>query len=306
MALTAFPNGVSSFGVPVMGGVSIPTSTGNYFFVDSGAGTDSAATSSGFGKSPDRPFATIDFAIGQCSDNNGDIIVVMPGHTEALSGASAITVDVAGVQIIGLGTGNSRPALTWETAATTIVVSSASCRISNFRLITGAEEVVVGIDVNAAGFVFDNNRMGEQDADSDEFLRCIDLATATDAVIRDNFFFAPSGDEANEFINLDTSHRFICVNNFMCGDLDDAAIMDSNTASADILIAYNLVVNTASSGGAAIDLDTACTGMIAYNGLAELGTGLAGLDPGSCMTIENYIVNAVDEHGAIVPAATST
>ena len=54
--------------------------TGNVFFVMTG-GTDSA----GYGLHPDRPFATVDFAIGQCTANQGDVIYVMPGYTETIT-----------------------------------------------------------------------------------------------------------------------------------------------------------------------------------------------------------------------------
>ena len=101
--LTNYPNGITSFGVPVMGGgVEIPASTGNYFFVHSGTGSDAYD-----GKNPkvvDRssgPFATVDYAIGKCTASNGDVVIVMPGHAETLT--AAVTVDVAGVQVIGLG-----------------------------------------------------------------------------------------------------------------------------------------------------------------------------------------------------------
>ncbi len=67
MGLTAFPNGISSMGVPVVG----PT-TGNVFFVDSGSGTRADDTS--HGRDSTKPFSTVDFAIGQCTASNGDII----------------------------------------------------------------------------------------------------------------------------------------------------------------------------------------------------------------------------------------
>ena len=59
---------------------------GDIFFVDSGAAT--AADSAGAGRSPDAPFATIDYAIGQCAANNGDVIYVMPGHTDLSPGVT--------------------------------------------------------------------------------------------------------------------------------------------------------------------------------------------------------------------------
>ncbi len=77
---------------------------GDIFFVHSGTGTDGA----GYGQNPDSPVATIDYAIGLCTDSKGDVIYVMPGHNEGLGNAQ-IAVDVAGISIIGLGRGSAAP-----------------------------------------------------------------------------------------------------------------------------------------------------------------------------------------------------
>ena len=66
MALTKFPNGVSSFGVPQVGAAVIPvTLTGTYFFVRSTTGS-----SSNPGTSPDAPLATVQQAINFVSSQS--------------------------------------------------------------------------------------------------------------------------------------------------------------------------------------------------------------------------------------------
>ena len=110
MGVTNFPNGVSSFGVTVLGGgVDIPATTGTYFFVDSSTGSNSYN-----GLDKNHPVATIDYAVGLCTANKGDIILVMPGHNEAITAATSLVVDVAGIQIIGLGVNQSRPMLDFD------------------------------------------------------------------------------------------------------------------------------------------------------------------------------------------------
>jgi hypothetical protein len=64
-----------------------------------------------------RPFATIDYAVGKCTANRGDIIMVMPGHSETISSATSLVFDVAGVAVIGLGTGSLRPDLNFSNTA---------------------------------------------------------------------------------------------------------------------------------------------------------------------------------------------
>src|SRR3990172_3618867 len=108
MTITPFPNGVSSFGVPVLGGGTIVT-TGKIWFVDSVTGGNGNS-----GKDPQHALATIDYAVGLCTANKGDYIIVMPGHNEAIISATSLVSDVEGVAIQGLGVGRSRPTLDFD------------------------------------------------------------------------------------------------------------------------------------------------------------------------------------------------
>lgn len=73
-----------------------------------------------------RFYTTIDSAINNCVANRGDKIIVLPGHTETLSSATALNLDVAGITIEGMGTGTLRPTLTLDTATTTTIPVSAN------------------------------------------------------------------------------------------------------------------------------------------------------------------------------------
>ena len=102
MRLTNFPNGVSSFGVPIFGGGNVPI-FGNVYCVD---GTNGSDDNHG---SVDNPFATIQKAITfQIANTSGlgDVIYIMPGTyaetvyapsmtSVALVGASADSVIIA-------------------------------------------------------------------------------------------------------------------------------------------------------------------------------------------------------------------
>jgi hypothetical protein len=82
MALTNFPNGISSFGVPLMGGGGIPAVAGNVIFVDYGAGDDGRSIKS---NSAARPFKTIDKAYSLATTNKDDLIVLMGNSTHTLT-----------------------------------------------------------------------------------------------------------------------------------------------------------------------------------------------------------------------------
>src|SRR3990167_6616020 len=89
-------------GAPVIpGGGDLPLAT-RYFYVDSVSGSNS------FDGSWDSPYATFDFAVGKCTANKGDTIVLKQGHAETIIAAGGVTVDVAGINVVGLGVGDRK------------------------------------------------------------------------------------------------------------------------------------------------------------------------------------------------------
>lgn len=142
--LTSFPagfaGGVSLRGVPVA--MSHP---GKVFWVHSGTGSNNNKGTF------DRPFSTIDYAIGRCTANKGDIIFVKPGHTETVTAAGGIAVDVAGIAIIGLGRGSLRPTVNFTTVVgADMNIDAANVTISNMLFTGGIDALTGPIDINAA------------------------------------------------------------------------------------------------------------------------------------------------------------
>jgi len=130
---SGFLNGVTIRGVPIT-----QTHPGRVYHVNNSsvlapggvAGVDQGAGAY------TRPFKTIDFAVGRCQASAGDIIMVMPGHAETISDATSLLLDVAGIAIIGLGSGSLRPTITLDTANTaTIPVSADNILIYNVKFV---------------------------------------------------------------------------------------------------------------------------------------------------------------------------
>jgi hypothetical protein len=141
-----FPNGIASYGIPVLPG--LPPTTGSVFFVHSGTGSDGNS-----GKTPTRPLSTLDAAVGKCTADKGDLIIVMPGHTESITAAGGLDLDVAGITIIGLGAGSLRPTFTFSTAVgADMDVDAANITIRNLLFLGGIDALTGPIDVNAADF----------------------------------------------------------------------------------------------------------------------------------------------------------
>ena len=135
-----FANGITLRGLPIQ-----VTHPGEVFWVSSSAGGN------GNRGTFQKPFATIDYAIGRCVAGRGDILFVKPGHAENVSVAAAIAADVAGVAIIGLGVGTSMPTLSWTAAAATITVTAANISFINMRFVANFADVVTMFSVSAAG-----------------------------------------------------------------------------------------------------------------------------------------------------------
>ena len=82
------------------------------------------------------PFATIDFAIGQCSADNNNVICVRSGYTQTITAAAGIAADVAGVYIVGVGQGSNRPTISFSTStAASIAVSADNVTFKNFKFV---------------------------------------------------------------------------------------------------------------------------------------------------------------------------
>lgn len=145
-----FPNGITIRGVPIT-----QSHPGKVFWVSNATTLVGGQKGGSDGNKGtfDAPFGTIDYAIGQCTANRGDIIFVKPGHAETLSAAGAIAADVAGVAIVGLGTGSLRPTLTLDTATTTTIsVSAANVSFKNIIFTANFADIVAFFTLTTAKY----------------------------------------------------------------------------------------------------------------------------------------------------------
>ena len=303
MSLTNFPNGISSFGVPVLGG-SAEVTTGSIFFVHSGTGSDGNK-----GTSTSKPFATIDYAIGKCTDNKGDIIYVMPGHSE--DPLVSITCDVAGISIIGLGQGSDRPTITFGDAGATLAISAASVRVMNLRFDLGT---VVATVTNAINITGDSAHVEGCETVVHATSQFTNHLTATDAQfvkIIGNRFASLHTASSTSGIVVDGCDDLEMIGNTVIGHFTEHAVDNTTPASADEIlratISDNLIMNNSTTGGdMAIELDANATGFFARNMLSGgLATTAANYDIGNMASLESYIVDdfGVDVHGIVLGAA---
>jgi len=295
---------VISAGTPQIGSGDY-TTTGDVYFVDSNAtaGADSADKGA-----YDQPFITVDYAIGRCTANNGDIIFVAPGHAETFTAANGFDADVAGVRIVGLGSGTDRPTFTFTATAATIAIGAANVTVENINLITGIAAVVIGIAVEAAGdhFKLINCAFPEPVSYTTyNFLDAIDLAAGADFVtIESNEYYHMNSIGPAHFIEAGNgvNNGLTITNNLIMGEFSVSAIW-SNDADLETYISGNTITN-ATNGQHAIEFTAAATGSIDNTLLRTDAVGTA-LDPGS-MTIGSNVTWDADATADSVAAQPIT
>ena len=311
---TNFPSGVKSRGVPVegFGGIGSPLlTTGNIYHVDSGADAaddDNAATN------PKQPAATLDGAIGKCTANNGDVILIAPGHSETISAAAAITFDIAGVTVIGMGVGNSRPTITLDTATTTdINVTAADVQIHNMIFSMNYADIAEVFDLSAAGFVVNKCRFVDT-ATNMNFVDLIKTTTTDNQADRleftNNVVISPdTGNNGVIEVGGDIAGLVFNNNYIRLGVANSEAIISVATGKDvnDCEICYNHVYRLNTAGDQLIDSDTTDnSGIIAHNRLGHADTaGEVLIDADGVRQFDNLGTATDTASGYILPAIDS-
>lgn len=184
MPSSNYPNGFAN-GVTIRGVPLLQTNPGKVFWVSNSTAAlmpNHRTGSDGNDGSFNAPFATLDFAVGQCAAGRGDIIMIKPGHAETISTAAYVALDVAGVAIVGLGSGSSRPTFSWSAAASTITVAASNVSIQNCLFLgTMATTFTVTAFSNANAvvandFTIENCEFRDDDA-THGFIACVTSGT---------------------------------------------------------------------------------------------------------------------------------
>lgn len=303
MGATNFPNGLTSFGMPILPG--LPPTTGSVFFVHSGTGSNGNN-----GTSADRPLATIDYAIGLCTANKGDVIVVMPGHAETISAAGGITADVAGISIIGLGNGTNRPTLSFSNTASTFAISAANVTVQNLRVTSTVDEMVKMFYVTAAYCTLD--RIEHFETASAQTIQFLLTTSAADYLTVQNCYHyqANAANSAQLWLQLvGVDNARILNNTFILAlrNANTSAVINASTAVVNAQIAGNTILQTGGTTQvSAILLTSGSTGFVHDNRVAAAVTTLAGtVALANAYGAENYVLNTVNKSGILDPVADS-
>lgn len=308
MPASNYPNGFAD-GVTIKGVPLLQTHPGKVFWVYNGTAllTGQKSGSDGNKGTFDAPFSTIDYAIGQCTADRGDVIFVKAGHSETITAAAGIDADVAGIAIVGLGSGRNRPTINFSTATTAdIDIDAANITLKNFFIdVTGIDAVVGALDVNAADFTLEGCEvlMADSGGQATEF---IVTATAADRMaVLGNTIRAPNAG-ANNAVSIEgTPDGIVIAGNRIYGDFADAAIHNpTGNVATNLVIDGNYLQND-QTGDHAIELVSACTGVISRNHLVTDAIATA-VDQGSCVAFDNLYYDSSDTDSGATPFPITT
>jgi hypothetical protein len=270
---------------------------GNIFYVNSVSG----ANTSNNGKSPTEAFATIDYAIGQCTANNGDVILVMPGHAETVT--AAITADVAGITILGLGAGDQRPLITPNGAIDAMTLTAAGVVVENLRFaapLTDAQ--TADINIAAAGCVVRNTYHVGSVGSANK----VDIITVTaggNNALIDGVVIRNVTVDCVDGILLEGAANAVEIRNCDIQGAFSTGVITDGAVATLVNIHHNLFKNT-KAATAVVNFVTNSTGVFWDNRISGRHTTIASnVVPGTGMDFfETYVSEQAALNGLYVPA----
>lgn len=276
---TNFPNGVTSFGIPQLGGqvLSVPNRPGQVLFVD-GSGVFSTTGS--------QYFPTIQSAVDAVASGSGATIFVFPGtYEENLSISDTDYLTIIGAMIPGY----ARPDIAPSSGVCLASVRNQGLVLRHLRF-AGSDSDVVQHDGN--GFVFDDC-VFDGDAGMAATEACLRLCgnaaddsySASEGVVSNSLFRgATTGagiiiQHAANPSGVGTSDNVITGNRFVGNGVDLLTATNTTGGGAGIFIRYLIEKNYFMTVGAAYvyaDMDqgaagdlTANSGLICSNWFAD-------------------------------------
>lgn len=236
-------------------------------------------------------YPTINAACAACKAGRGDIVVVLPGHTETHSTSGAIWSNlVAGTQIVGAFKANasSAPTVTLSHTGASLAVSVADVTIQGLRIVSTTAAVTGAVVITGAGCTLEQN-----------------LISLTGAL------------GANPAIAITGAADCVLYRNHIVANCTDPIIEVSGAATTNLVIERNLIRQTQSSSGGdyvAIADTAGISGFIAYNTgktARALTTPNTGFDldgtniVATVQNVENYCNDNVATGAVLANGATA-
>ena len=325
MAMSNYPGGFKD-GIVIRG---LPLSVlhpGKVFWVSNATAAQlpgHKAASDGNQGTFDAPFATIDYAIGRCTASRGDVIMVKPGYTQTITLATEILLDVAGVAIVGLGTGSLRPTITYGTADTAnIPITAANVSLYNLLFVANFADVASVFTATTTSTPTDFTVENCEFRDTSSSLNFLTVVTGNaTANSMDGLYFSKNRisslatTAATTAIKiLEAASRIRVTGNYgvWAALSNTPALLDLSTFNMLALEVDNNIVfrpstDTATGGILLEGTGAAMTGMVHHNHCKTLDVaGMLIMTLTSALGFhENYLSGTADVSGLLIPAVDS-
>ncbi len=316
MGMSSYPGGFAN-GVLIRGLPLTLVHPGKVFWVNNSSVLVEDGESGDDGNSGTyrQPFATIDKALGEATASRGDVIMVMPGHSETITTDGGLALDKAGVAVIGLGNGSLRPKIILDTsAAAAITVTAANVSLHNFVIEASFADITNAIDVTAANFAISNCEFIEEAVDLN-FLDIIHCSSTTDnnadGLSVEKCKVKAVDAATNSLINIKADlDSLVCNDNFVSIDAAINIAMILCATGKDLTnceVMRNEYITLSTSGDLLIDNDTADnTGIAAFNLIGRADTAAEILvDADGVRQFENRGTATDTASGYVLPAIDS-
>lgn len=268
----------------------------------------------------DNLVTSLNDACKRCRSGLNDVICVLPGHDEDVTGADFLSDLVAGTQIVGVGRpgASNNPKLTWTATTSTVLLNVADVSIIGMTLDwAGIDNVAAPITVSAAGCGIFGCHIIVQDATgSAGAVQGVDVASGGNG-----FRFIGnrclSDDEGEPLtgggiveVSAAVDDVVISQNYMSAAAANTVGLILVSAAATNLTIANNWLYNLETTSGDAniVVGNVAATGIVAYN-LIKLMTGAdpnaanIGINTGAAATtlgqFENYVVDDTDLQGIL-------
>jgi hypothetical protein len=265
--------------------------------------------------------STLAAGLARCRSGKGDVVAVLPGHTETVSTTTMLDSLVPGTQIIGVTQYGSglMPTFTFSGTTTTSswALNDANVTVRGIKFnFNGADSIDAPILISADSVILDNCLFN---CGSDTALDCdvpVSILTGATNCRIQNCEFLITGTAVNTNLILVSGtgvNNFMILNNYLYGNCASSGLVNITGTATGFRIANNIFHNisgTAPNGVKATD--TALTGSITDNGFLfstdiTVLTGaisLAGVSTSEIRMLRNFGCDEDSLGGVLTPTAT--
>jgi hypothetical protein len=267
-----------------------------------------------------RPLVTtLASALKYCRAGAGDVVYVLPGHSESVTDATMLTNMVAGTRVIGMGDPyqDDAPTFRWTATTSQWAVAVKNCLFRNLRLQIEGAVVVKGINITAAGTNFTGNVIQTASGATNKATIAIEVGSgATTTRFVGNYIFGTETHNSTDVVKLvgaTVPSDFLFANNHCIASATAGnGLVHVTVAALRCRILNNIIYNTHTASTACVAVDAVASDGVAHGNV--LGTKNNGTVTSQGITFgagalyvcgENLSVDEPLKSGVLTPVAAT-